>query len=79
MFYFSILKGADHGIESDIITDRMQERCNIVFDAILQYCISSLKIESEASMQGDIDEDIFCTVLYNDETHTFEQVCFYLC
>lgn len=42
----------------------------------MQYCVKSLEIESDASMQcldGDI-EDVYCTVLYNDEVHTFDQV-----
>lgn len=50
--------------------------CYIVFQAILEYCTVSLEIESNASLQcldGDSD-DIYCTILYNDETHTFEQV-----
>lgn len=54
----------------------MTNRCGIVFKAALQYCIASLEIESDASIRaldGDI-EDFYCTVLYNDETHTFEQV-----
>lgn len=64
-------------IESSIITERMRERCLIVFDAIMNYCVRSLEIESDASMrclEGLNEEDFYCTVLYNDETHTFEQV-----
>lgn len=64
-------------IESSIITERMRERCLIVFDAIMNYCVRSLEIESDASMrclEGLQEEDFYCTVLYNDETHTFEQV-----
>lgn len=55
----------------------MRERCLIVFDAIMNYCVRSLEIESDASMrclEGLNEEDFYCTVLYNDETHTFEQV-----
>lgn len=58
----------------------MRERCKISFDAVLQYCIKSLHIESDASMrclEGDLEEDIYCTIMYNDETHTFEQVFVY--
>lgn len=61
-----------------MITERMRDRCRIVYDAVLTYCMRSLKIESNASLKaqdGDVTEDdTFCTVLYNDETHTFEQV-----
>lgn len=55
----------------------MRERCLIVFDSIMNYCVRSLEIESDASMrclEGLNEEDFYCTVLYNDETHTFEQV-----
>lgn len=65
-------------IESSIITERMRERCLIVFDAIMNYCVRSLEIETDGSMRGCEglnEEDFYCTVLYNDETHTFEQVC----
>lgn len=55
----------------------MRDRCGIVYDAIMNYCTRSLKSETNASLKaldGESDEDIYCTVLYNDETHTFEQV-----
>lgn len=55
----------------------MRERCRLVFDSVMSYGVKSLKIEQNASMKaldGDSEEDFYCTVLYNDETHTFEQV-----
>lgn len=54
----------------------MRDRCTIVFDTILNYCVRSLKIDANGSLQNLEDEtdDIYCTVLYNDETHTFDQV-----
>lgn len=65
----------DKILESTVITERMRQRCSIVFDAVMRYCMQSLRIESQASLSGqDGDSDIYCTVLYNDETHTFEQV-----
>lgn len=70
-------KVTDQIHEGSVITERMRERCKIVFDAVMTYCVQSLKMESTASLSGldGVDtEDIFCTVLYNDETHTFEQV-----
>lgn len=62
--------------EASVITERMRERCIIATDAIIQYCIRSLQLESDASLRPlvHMDEDFYCTVLYNDETHTFEQV-----
>lgn len=63
--------------EHSIITDRIKQCSEIVFKGILQYCMKTLQIQSESSLAdfGDIeDEDVYCTILYNDETHTFEQV-----
>lgn len=60
----------------------MKERCEIAFRAILMYSVKFLEIEADASLecldhdsQSEESEDgQFCTVLYNDEGHTFEQV-----
>lgn len=53
----------------------MEKRCNLVFEAILQYCIKWLEIESNAGLMAlDGAEDVYCTILYNDESHTYEQV-----
>lgn len=53
----------------------MIKRCNLVFEAILQYCIKWLEIESNAGLMAlDGAEDVYCTILYNDESHTYEQV-----
>lgn len=62
-----------------LITDEMKEVCHVVFRAVLAYCVSMLQIDSDANVP-DIDnetnsiEDVYCTLLYNDETHTFDQV-----
>lgn len=74
----------DHAVienpESDtLITDEMKDICQVVFRAVLSYCVTCLQIDSDANFP-DIDsetnsvEDIYCTLLYNDETHTFDQV-----
>ncbi|XP_055371504.1 E3 ubiquitin-protein ligase UBR1 [Condylostylus longicornis] len=63
--------------DSTLITSRMKERCEIAFRAILMYSIQFLEIESHASLvclDDDQSQDVFCTILYNDESHTFEQV-----
>lgn len=56
----------------------MKERCTEAFVAILSFCINYLEIETKASLEcldGDgVDDDNFCTMLYNDELHTFDQV-----
>lgn len=53
----------------------MKKRCNLVFEAILKYCIKWLEIESNAGLMAlDGADDVYCTILYNDESHTYEQV-----
>jgi hypothetical protein len=57
----------------------MKEICRIVFRGILAYCVNELQIDSDNSypnMDDDSNQsdDVFCTLLYNDETHTFDQV-----
>ncbi|XP_017488477.1 PREDICTED: E3 ubiquitin-protein ligase UBR1 [Rhagoletis zephyria] len=74
------LRGKENPASSTIITDAIKERCEVAFTAILTFCVSFLEIESNASLEcldGDSDdgqEECFCTVLYNDESHTFDQV-----
>ena len=54
--------------------------CGIVFRCILQYCVKTLQVELDASVtemcSESEEEDIYCTLLYNDETHTFDQVSY---
>ncbi|XP_030564536.1 E3 ubiquitin-protein ligase UBR1 isoform X1 [Drosophila novamexicana] len=64
-------------LESKIITSAVLERAEICFSAILAFCVNYLEIEPNASLQcldGELDGANFCTVLYNDESHTFDQV-----
>ncbi|KAI8121103.1 E3 ubiquitin-protein ligase UBR1 [Lucilia cuprina] len=72
------LRGKENSSSSTIITDAIKERCEIAFKAILSFCVNYLEIESKASLEcldGDgAGDDYFCTVLYNDESHTFDQV-----
>lgn len=62
-----------------LITDEMKEICQVVFRAVLAYCVNMLQTDSDANFP-DMDketnsvEDVYCTLLYNDETHTFDQV-----
>lgn len=64
--------------DHSIITDKIKTCSEIVFKGIMQYCMKTLQIQSESCLaEYDVDdEDIYCTILYNDETHTFEQVIF---
>lgn len=68
----------------------MAERVRVCFDAVLWYAYELLSIEhspripadlcspgtvyDDLSMNSIYNMDSYCTVLYNDETHTFEQV-----
>uniref|UniRef100_A0AAG5DQH5 E3 ubiquitin-protein ligase n=1 Tax=Anopheles atroparvus TaxID=41427 RepID=A0AAG5DQH5_ANOAO len=61
--------------QSSQLPDDVQGRCEIVIQAILSYCMRVLKMDSDGSY-SELDDMVntHCTVLYNDETHTFEQV-----
>uniref|UniRef100_A0A0A9XCN8 E3 ubiquitin-protein ligase n=1 Tax=Lygus hesperus TaxID=30085 RepID=A0A0A9XCN8_LYGHE len=63
------------------------ERCHLVFMTILKYAYQILTLEYSPGLPSDLrtqdqdplvdgrfEEEQYCTVLYNDETHTFEQV-----
>ncbi|KAG7206391.1 hypothetical protein KM043_003754 [Ampulex compressa] len=64
------------------------ERAVVTFEAVLKYCYELLSLEHTPSLPSDLCvketdgdalflsaiSDTFCTVLFNDETHTFEQV-----
>ncbi|XP_037934845.1 E3 ubiquitin-protein ligase UBR1 isoform X2 [Teleopsis dalmanni] len=72
------LRGKENPKKTTLITDAIMERCEIAFSAILSYCITFLEIEPNASLKcldsdGDPDDN-YCTLLYNDESHTFDQV-----
>ncbi|EDV92119.1 GH24736 [Drosophila grimshawi] len=71
------LANSKNPFESEIITSAVLERAEICFSAILAFCVNYLEIEPNASLQcldGELDGASFCTVLYNDESHTFDQV-----
>ncbi|XP_039295359.1 E3 ubiquitin-protein ligase UBR2 [Nilaparvata lugens] len=68
-------------------TEDLVARTRIVFSCVLRYAYRLLTVEYQTSLPADLrlkeaDENPFllgnldkhCTVLYNDETHTFEQV-----
>lgn len=57
----------------------MKDICRIVFRGILSYCVTMLQIDSDSSVPNieedtNQTEDIYCTLLYNDESHTFDNV-----
>lgn len=63
--------------ETSLITDRIKERCYPIFEGIMQFGVKTLEYDSEAlhsSLSVMLAENVYCCVLYNDETHTFEQV-----
>ncbi|OXU27651.1 hypothetical protein TSAR_014521 [Trichomalopsis sarcophagae] len=72
---------------SNKLPDDMAQRAAATFRAVLKYCYDLLSMEHSPSLPNDLciknDEDsvsllasndTYCTVLFNDETHTFDQV-----
>lgn len=67
---------------SNNLPEDMAERVRVTFDAVLWYAYHLLTLEHSPCIPTDLykkddsvfDMDAYCTVLYNDETHTFEQV-----
>lgn len=74
---------------SNKLPEDMAERARITFRAVLKYCYDLLSMEHSPSLPSDLcvkkiaDEDsvsllgsndTYCTVLFNDEMHTFDQV-----
>ncbi|XP_044730986.1 E3 ubiquitin-protein ligase UBR2 isoform X2 [Chrysoperla carnea] len=72
-----------HGLPEDFV-----ERAKITFDAVLWYAYHLLTLEHSPRLPAELQirdsereplefleiPEAYCTVLYNDETHTFEQV-----
>uniref|UniRef100_A0A182LSQ1 E3 ubiquitin-protein ligase n=1 Tax=Anopheles culicifacies TaxID=139723 RepID=A0A182LSQ1_9DIPT len=57
------------------LTDDKKARCGIMFRAILDYCMQTLQMHGIGNLpEWENNEYTHCTILYNDETHTFEQV-----
>lgn len=71
-----------------ILPDDLAERARITFSSVLRYTYQLLTLEYSPGLPADLrlkefeedplsflcTPDNYCTVLYNDETHTFEQV-----
>lgn len=62
------------------LPEDFSDRARVVYDAVLWYAYHLLTMEPTADLRlrdsGDdlFDTDSYCSVLYNDEIHTFEQV-----
>ncbi|XP_063980844.1 E3 ubiquitin-protein ligase UBR2 isoform X2 [Diachasmimorpha longicaudata] len=70
------------------LPEDIRERATATFEAVLQYCFELLAREHTPGLPADLrvkeaddgplsllaTQDSYCTVLFNDETHTFEQV-----
>uniref|UniRef100_A0A182PI15 E3 ubiquitin-protein ligase n=1 Tax=Anopheles epiroticus TaxID=199890 RepID=A0A182PI15_9DIPT len=57
------------------LTQDKKTRCETMFRAILNYSMQTLQVHSFGNIPDlEDDENTHCTILYNDETHTFEQV-----
>lgn len=77
-------------VNLNFLTHDMEKRAYLVFEYVLRYARALLTLEHSPILPADLDsdenlmddlysiyknqEDSFCTVLYNDETHTFDQV-----
>ncbi|XP_074111177.1 ubr1 ubiquitin ligase [Cotesia typhae] len=76
-------ESSENKLPEDIV-----ERATATFEAVLKYCYELLSLDHNPNLPADLsvketDEDPlsllntngnYCTVLFNDETHTFEQV-----
>lgn len=70
------------------LPDDLTERARATFRAVLKYAYQLLTLEHSTGLPSDLQvkechkdpldlldtPDKYCTVLFNDETHTFEQV-----
>lgn len=65
------------------MSEAMADRCRVAFTAVLRYAYQILTLQHSPRLphalrpvdtELGMDSDVFCTVLYNDEVHTFEQV-----
>lgn len=57
------------------LPEDLTDRTRIVYDAVLWYAYNYLTLEHiNLKTSAEDSFDTFCTVLYNDESHTFEQV-----
>jgi len=76
-------------VNLNFLTIDMEKRAYLVFEYVLGYARTLLTLEHPPMLPAEFDsdemsddvysiyknqEDRFCTVLYNDETHTFDQV-----
>ncbi|KAJ8942266.1 hypothetical protein NQ318_008010 [Aromia moschata] len=72
------LAGVTEEEQKKSLPEDLIERTRIVFEAVLWYAYRLLSTEqiSDIRLGGSslYDIDTYCTILYNDEIHTFEQV-----
>ncbi|KAG5890458.1 hypothetical protein JTB14_031270 [Gonioctena quinquepunctata] len=72
--------GVEEQQQSRGLPEDIKERTRIVFEAVVWYAYRLLSTEQVAdirlggSSDNFFDIDTYCTILYNDEVHTFEQV-----
>lgn len=72
-----------HDDESNAFPDDIARRARVVFEIVLAYTFELLTHKHSLSLPSDLKKtedgpldfkDTYCVVLYNDESHTFEQV-----
>ncbi|XP_053678473.1 E3 ubiquitin-protein ligase UBR1 [Anopheles nili] len=72
----------DHDVSNPIsqrkepLSDMVKKRCELVFSSTLNFCMHVLQMDVTGWNCPELEdeENTHCTILYNDETHTFEQV-----
>lgn len=70
--YFQL--GLEKTADSALITEEMRAMLKVVFTGVLDFSTFALEIDSSATMVEPTEDDVYCTILYNDETHVLEQV-----
>lgn len=74
------IAGISEEEQNKSLPEDMKERARIVFKAVLWYSYRLLNSEQISDIRLGVtsenffDIDTYCTILYNDEIHTFEQV-----
>lgn len=77
-----------HESTENTLPEDVQERARITFEAVLRYCFEILSLDHVPGLPPEFCvreteedplcvlsmKDTYCTVMFNDETHTFDQV-----
>ncbi|XP_075239180.1 E3 ubiquitin-protein ligase UBR2-like isoform X3 [Convolutriloba macropyga] len=69
-------ENTQEGEELRALPERVEKRVRAVFEIVIAQFIHYLSIHTSEFEEENVrrDSSVYCTVLYNDELHTFEQV-----